>query len=335
MNSLCLCCRSRGLSTSSTTSLLRCAPPLSRHRIHPSNTSRRFPGPLQYNVNDIAAEFIFRTRSNMAINEYCNRPYTVFVEGNVGSGKTTFLEQFADCPNVYLVKEPVHKWQDVQGHNFLFSFFQGLMYKDPKRWSFAFQSIVQRTMLELHQARPERPGQNIKIMERSIYSARNIFVENLYKDNLMAAPEYSVLDAWYKWLIGNVEIESDLIIYLRTDPEVAYQRIKTRNRFEEKDVSFEYIEHLHNLHDKWLNVHNTDVPKNIPVMIVDANQSMDSVRKQFKGIRDLITKNASALIESKTSPTISEIGKNIKDIQHISSNCKLIPDSTIVPAQRV
>lgn len=70
-------------------------------------------------------------------------------------------------------------------------------------------------------------------------------------------------------------------------------------------------------------------------MIVDANQSMDLVRQQFKGIRDLITKNASALIESKASPTIPEIGKNIKDIQHISSNCKLISDSTIVPAQRV
>jgi len=27
----------------------------------------------------------------------------------------------------------------------------------------------------------------------------------------MAAPEYSVLDSWYKWLIENVQIESDLI----------------------------------------------------------------------------------------------------------------------------
>lgn len=27
----------------------------------------------------------------------------------------------------------------------------------------------------------------------------------------MAAPEYAVLDAWYKWLIENVKIESDLI----------------------------------------------------------------------------------------------------------------------------
>jgi len=69
-------------------------------------------------------------------------------------------------------------------------------------------------------------------------------------------------------------------------------------------------------------------------VIVDANQSMDLVRKQFKGIRDLITKNASALGEPKTSPTNSEIGKNINDI-HITPNCKLMPDSTIVPAQRV
>lgn len=52
---------------------------------------------------------------------------------------------------------------------------------------------------------------------------------------------------------------------MRTDPEVAYQRIKARNRSEEKYVSFEYIKHLHELHDKWLNVHKTDIPKNIPV----------------------------------------------------------------------
>lgn len=55
------------------------------------------------------------------------------------------------------------------------------------------------------------------------------------------------------------------LVYLRTDPEVAYERIKTRNRSEEKNVTFEYIKHLHELHDKWLNVNQTDVPRNIPV----------------------------------------------------------------------
>lgn len=55
------------------------------------------------------------------------------------------------------------------------------------------------------------------------------------------------------------------VVYLRTDPEVAYQRIKTRNRPEERNVTFEYIKHLHDLHDRWLNVKQTDVPKNTPV----------------------------------------------------------------------
>lgn len=59
---------------------------------------------------------------------------------------------------------------------------------------------------------------------------------------------------------------------------------------------------------------------------------MDLVKKQFNGIRDLITKNASAIIEPKT---ISKMGNSISDIQHNKSPCKLVPDSTIVPAQRV
>jgi len=115
MDSLCLCCRRhRGLSTLSTTSLLRCAPPVSCLRIRPQNRTGRL-------LHHIAAAIISKTRADMAVNKNCSRPYTVFVEGNVGSGKTTFLEQFADCPNVFLAKEPVHKWQDVRGHNFLVS----------------------------------------------------------------------------------------------------------------------------------------------------------------------------------------------------------------------
>lgn len=62
----------------------------------------------------------YRTSFTTAMEgQHRSPPYTVFIEGNVGSGKTTFLEQFADCPNVFTAKEPVNKWQDVCGHNFL------------------------------------------------------------------------------------------------------------------------------------------------------------------------------------------------------------------------
>jgi len=95
------------------------------------------------------------------------------VEGNIGSGKSTFLQYFKKCKNVEVIPEPVHLWKDVQGHNTL-----DLMYKDSHRWSLTFQSYVQLTMLKIHQQWVKAP---VKLIERSIYSAKYCFVENLHK----------------------------------------------------------------------------------------------------------------------------------------------------------
>ena len=48
--------------------------------------------------------------------------YKVAVEGNIGSGKTTLINYFANDPNVDTFAEPVKKWRDVRGHNALVSF---------------------------------------------------------------------------------------------------------------------------------------------------------------------------------------------------------------------
>jgi deoxyadenosine/deoxycytidine kinase len=37
------------------------------------------------------------------------------VEGNIGSGKSTFIEYFKDSPNVDLIPEPVGMWKNVNG----------------------------------------------------------------------------------------------------------------------------------------------------------------------------------------------------------------------------
>lgn len=46
--------------------------------------------------------------------------------------------------------------------------------------------------------------------------------------------------------------QCDLIVYLRTSPEVAYDRIKKRARDEESCVPIEYLKDLHTLHENWL-----------------------------------------------------------------------------------
>lgn len=51
------------------------------------------------------------------------QPFTVFIEGNIGAGKTTFLNHFRKHEDVCLHTEPVEKWRNVQGINLLVSVF--------------------------------------------------------------------------------------------------------------------------------------------------------------------------------------------------------------------
>ena len=85
--------------------------------------------------------------------------------------------------------------------------FQELMYKDPQRNAFLFQSYVQLTMLQLHTMKTELP---YKVMERSVYSAR-CFIENMKRMKIISDVEFNVLLEWYDWSINNAHIETDLI----------------------------------------------------------------------------------------------------------------------------
>ena len=48
--------------------------------------------------------------------------------------------------------------------------------------------------------------------------------------------------SWYDWLNCNIGVPLDLIVYLKTSPEVAYERLKARGRKEEAGVPMEFIE---------------------------------------------------------------------------------------------
>ena len=64
------------------------------------------------------------------------RPFTVVVEGNIGSGKSTFLQHFERWSSqVELLPEPVESWRNLNGHNLLQQ-----MYEQPERHSLTFQT---------------------------------------------------------------------------------------------------------------------------------------------------------------------------------------------------
>ncbi|UXI22369.1 cubilin-like [Sarcoptes scabiei] len=220
------------------------------------------------------SDFYYRPQMLLSIKKPSIDPKKVLkiiVEGNIGSGKTTFLSIFSKICSVkaghhLVVPEPVDLWRNVGGVNI----FQ-LLADDPKRWSFTFQSYVQLTMLKIHEMMPSKG--NVKIMERSLFSARYCFVENLYQRQLIDDCEYQILDQWFQNSIESVPV--DLIIYLRTDPDIVYRRIQERGRPEESKITLEYLRSLNELHDDWLVRKKFPVP--VPVVTIDANIPLEKI----------------------------------------------------------
>ena len=207
--------------------------------------------------------------------------FKVSVEGNIGAGKTTFLNIFKNDPRVKVIKEPVSMWKDVNGSNLL-----QLMYENGQRWNFAFQSRVQQTMLEGHLTQTDR---SVKLMERSLHSTREIFMKHQVKFGTIQKVETDILEGWYNFLTANDAFNTtiDLYVYLRTDPETAFERLRKRNRKEEHKVSMNYIKEIHARHEEWLGENSP--PKNTPVLILNANKSEDDIKEMALKVDDIIT----------------------------------------------
>ena len=107
------------------------------------------------------------------------------------------------------------------------------------RWLFPFQSYVQLTRLQLL----KRPTCcSVKILERSVQSNRFCFLENARREGSLGGAELEVLVSWYDWMDSSIGLPLDLIVYLRTSPGVAYERLRQRGRKEEAGVPMEFIE---------------------------------------------------------------------------------------------
>ncbi|XP_040354145.1 thymidine kinase 2, mitochondrial isoform X2 [Herpailurus yagouaroundi] len=203
----------------------------------------------------------------------------ICVEGNIASGKTTCLEFFSKTTGIEVLQEPVPKWRNVRGHNPL-----GLLYRDACRWGFTLQTYVQLTMLD-HHTRPQTSP--VRLMERSIHSARYVFVENLYRSGKMPEVDYVILAEWFDWIVRNIDVSIDLIVYLRTTPETCYQRLQMRCREEETVISLEYLDALHRLYEEWL-FKGGLFPVAAPVLVIEADHDRKKMLELFEQNRDRI-----------------------------------------------
>lgn len=71
-----------------------------------------------------------------------------------------------------------------------------------------------------------------------------------------------------------------LSVYLRTTPEIVYERMKKRARSEETCVSLDYLKELHELHENWL-IHGQSY-RPAPVLVLDANLDLNSIGSEYQ-----------------------------------------------------
>lgn len=175
----------------------------------------------------------------------------IIIDGNIGSGKSTVLEYLRSRFNnneVEIYIEPVDKWSDLNGVNLLDKYYQ-----DPKRWSFHFQMYALYTFHDQILKTLESGSEpRIRLFERSMFSSKYVFLENLKQLKLIDQEGYDIFNNLFENIINREKrIKIDKIIYLKAPTDFLMNRIKKRNRAEERNISFEYVDNLNKLYDSW------------------------------------------------------------------------------------
>jgi deoxyadenosine/deoxycytidine kinase len=207
----------------------------------------------------------------------------ISIEGNIGAGKSSIVKQIqellGDIEGVEYIWEPVDEWTNTNGVNFL-----GEYYKDKVRYAYLLQTVL----LASRMAQLNTPSK-VKLVERCCLA--NLCFVNL---NVRYGHMDHVELAAYNYYFDYVTKDKlpDLIIYLRTSPEICYERIKKRARPEEAGITLQFLTSIHEEHERWLPLdRNTDMKRNIPVVHIDGNIDQSCNHSSLVLISKLIKEN--------------------------------------------
>jgi deoxyadenosine/deoxycytidine kinase len=192
----------------------------------------------------------------------------ICIEGNIGVGKTTLIEQLQMYMNdTDFIFEPVELWKnikDTNNENMLQKF-----YNDQERWAYSFQTLAYITyMKDIEDKLRTSKASNI-VLDRSLDTNKYIFEKMLYNNKKISEIEHQMYNLWFDFYNDYVRKEfNNIIIYLKCDPKIALERIKKRGRIEEQNIDLDYLNQIHQYHEEWLlNKDN--------VIIIDCNNEIN------------------------------------------------------------
>lgn len=166
-----------------------------------------------------------------------NRPPYIAVAGNIGAGKSSFLDFVVNRFDV----DPIYEPND--DNPFLASF-----YDDMPRWAFHSQIFFLVTKQRLHAgiADSQRPI----IQDRTIWEDAEIFAGHLCRTGVMSAAEARTYRIAYEAATQHLR-RPDVLVYLRCPVRTLNRRIARRGRAMEKSIPTAYLKSLHALYEQW------------------------------------------------------------------------------------
>lgn len=152
-------------------------------------------------------------------------------DGNIGCCKTSILNYFHKNYKTAIDVEPIESWTN---------YLKNMYDTDKSTYNFQIKVWIDRCWIQ-------EKSNVIVMMERSPYFIRNVFVEKALEDKTISKDEYDNINKLhdttdYLW-------QPNAFIYLRSNPENCFARIKKRNRESEKNIKLEYVERIHELHE--------------------------------------------------------------------------------------
>jgi len=201
----------------------------------------------------------------------------ITVEGCIGAGKSTFVENLAAVRRNSGLKsvvfpEPVDKPA--------FRRFLGRYYGDQQRWGLTFQMYALKERFKQHTLAAELAVNGFDVLQD-----RSIYTDSCFGTLVRDAGNMDV-DEWevYADTFGAMKRflrYPDLVIYLRTTPQVCDSRIRTRQRSEESGIPMDYLQKLHEKHEQFA----VEMARFTRVVVLDwddFNQKMSEINERIE-----------------------------------------------------
>jgi thymidylate kinase len=173
--------------------------------------------------------------------------FIISIEGNIGSGKSTFLSYLKEnCSSkIIFVKEPVDQWEQIRDRETNETMLQKF-YKDQKMYSFSFQMMAFISRFSILRETVRQNPSAIIITERCLYTDKYVFAKMLFEMKNIEDINYQIYNQWFEEFASEFPINK--IIYINADPEICFERIKKRNRNGESLIPLEYLTKCHQYH---------------------------------------------------------------------------------------